>query len=253
MGMGGTLEYFSGLLSSGHNHKKKKKQLQTVELKVRMDCEGCENKVKKAASSMKGVQSVDVNRKQQKVTVIGYVEANKVLKKVRGTGKKAEFWPYVPYNISTQPYSAQSYDKKAPPGYVRKVEPSAENVAVIRQEEQYTNMFSDDNPNACSIMETQLFSTISMFPGMGMHGFFFLGNISGLRRHIYESKDGVWTELPWRKFLEFFSYLNPAHIVTDIDAQISIVLPVPEIDTPPIGLGKTSRTCSSNQNISSEI
>lgn len=52
--MGGTLEYFSGLLGSGHKHKKKK-QLQTVELKVRMDCEGCELKVKKALSSMRGL------------------------------------------------------------------------------------------------------------------------------------------------------------------------------------------------------
>lgn len=51
--MEGTLEYFSGLLSS--HKKKKRKQLQTVELKVRMDCEGCELKVKKALSSMKGV------------------------------------------------------------------------------------------------------------------------------------------------------------------------------------------------------
>ncbi|KAG8652422.1 hypothetical protein MANES_06G088001v8 [Manihot esculenta] len=46
MGVGGTLEYLSYLItSSGHKHKKKKKkQLQTVELKVRMDCDGCEER-----------------------------------------------------------------------------------------------------------------------------------------------------------------------------------------------------------------
>jgi hypothetical protein len=56
MGIGGTLEYLSGLLggSGGHGHYKKRKQLQTVELKVRMDCEGCELKVKSALSSLKG-------------------------------------------------------------------------------------------------------------------------------------------------------------------------------------------------------
>ncbi|KAK1308476.1 Heavy metal-associated isoprenylated plant protein 26 [Acorus calamus] len=113
--MGGTLEYISGILGSGHKHKKKKKkQLQTVELKVRMDCDGCELKVKNALSSMKGVQSVDINKKQQKVTVTGYVEANKVLKKAKSTGKKAEIWPYVPYNLVSHPYIAQAYDKKAP-------------------------------------------------------------------------------------------------------------------------------------------
>jgi hypothetical protein len=49
------LEYLSDLVSSGHHHlKKKKKQLQTVELKVRMDCDGCELKVKKTLSSLSG-------------------------------------------------------------------------------------------------------------------------------------------------------------------------------------------------------
>lgn len=54
MGVGGTLEYLSDLV--GNTHKlKKKKQLQTVELKVRMDCDGCELKVKNALSSLSGM------------------------------------------------------------------------------------------------------------------------------------------------------------------------------------------------------
>lgn len=152
MGVGETLEFISELMGTGHTHKKKKKALQTVELKVRMDCEGCELKVKKALSSLSGVHSVEINRKQQKVTVTGYVDANKVLKKAKSTGKKTEIWPYVPYNLVAHPYAAQSYDKKAPPGYVRKLENTAVNASVTRYEDPYTTMFSDDNPNACSIM-----------------------------------------------------------------------------------------------------
>lgn len=166
MGVGGTIEYLSDLFGGGHSHHhKKKKQFQTVELKVRMDCDGCELKVKKVLSSMKGVKSVEINRKQQKVTVSGYVEASKVLKKAKSTGKKAEIWPYVPYNLVSQPYTAQAYDKKAPPGYVRYVETPAFTSSssslsthggggggAYRQEDQITNMFSDDNPNSCSIM-----------------------------------------------------------------------------------------------------
>ncbi|KAG6504464.1 heavy metal-associated isoprenylated plant protein 23-like [Zingiber officinale] len=148
--MGGTLDYFSSLLTAGHRHRKRK-QFQTVELKVRMDCEGCELKVKNALSSMRGVQSVEINRKHYKVTVTGYVEPNKVLKRVQATGKKAEIWPYVPYNLVAQPYAAQTYDKKAPPGYVRNVEFVASSNQV-RAEDQFTNLFSDDNPNACSVM-----------------------------------------------------------------------------------------------------
>lgn len=55
MGVGGTLEYLSDLMGSGYQQrKKKKKQFQTVELKVRMDCDGCELKVKNALSSLSG-------------------------------------------------------------------------------------------------------------------------------------------------------------------------------------------------------
>lgn len=99
-----------------------------------------------------GVNSVEINRKQQKVTVTGYVEPNKVLKKAKSTGKKAEIWPYVPYSLVAQPYAAQAYDKKAPPGYVRNVEYSAPTGTVTRYEDPYITMFSDDNPNACSVM-----------------------------------------------------------------------------------------------------
>ena len=53
MGIEGTLEYLSDLLSRTRK-RKKKKQIQTVALKVRMDCEGCERKVKKVLSGVKG-------------------------------------------------------------------------------------------------------------------------------------------------------------------------------------------------------
>lgn len=44
---------FSFMSKSDHKHMKRK-QLQTVDLKVKMDCDGCELKVKKALSSLSG-------------------------------------------------------------------------------------------------------------------------------------------------------------------------------------------------------
>ncbi|KAG8373333.1 hypothetical protein BUALT_Bualt11G0013300 [Buddleja alternifolia] len=100
-----------------------------------------------------GVKSVEINRKQQKVTVTGYIEQSKVLKKAKSTGKKAEIWPYVPYNLVAQPYAPAAYDKKAPPGFVRKVDnPQTTSATIISYQDPYVTMFSDDNPNACSIM-----------------------------------------------------------------------------------------------------
>ncbi|XP_023511980.1 heavy metal-associated isoprenylated plant protein 23-like [Cucurbita pepo subsp. pepo] len=155
MGVGGSLEYGSEhyLMCISHKRYNKHHQLQTVELKVAMDCDGCELKVKKALSSLRGVKSVKINRKQLKVTVTGYVEASKVLKKAKSTGKKAEIWPYVPYNLVAHPYAAPAYDKKAPPGYVRNVVDNAVASSAVKFEDpSFVTMFSDDNPNACSIM-----------------------------------------------------------------------------------------------------
>ncbi|KAF2302071.1 hypothetical protein GH714_032316 [Hevea brasiliensis] len=71
-----------------------------VEVKVRIDCEGCERKVRRAVEGMKGVKQVDVERKANKLTVVGYVEPSKVVARVaHRTGKKAELWPYVPYDV----------------------------------------------------------------------------------------------------------------------------------------------------------
>ncbi|KAI9169108.1 hypothetical protein LWI28_007066 [Acer negundo] len=130
--------------------RKKRKAMQTAEIKVKMDCDGCERRVRNAVCSMKGAKTVEVNRKQSRVTVTGYVDPNKVLKRVKNTGKRAEFWPYVPYNLVAYPYVAQAYDKKAPAGYVKNVfqalpSPNA-------PDEKFTTLFSDENPNACSIM-----------------------------------------------------------------------------------------------------
>lgn len=94
-----------------------------------------------------GVKTVEINRKQNRVTVSGYIEPNKVLKRViNKTGKRAELWPYIPCNAVQYPHLSQVYDKKAPPGYVRNLQ------TLPMPEEAITYLFSDDNPNACSIM-----------------------------------------------------------------------------------------------------
>lgn len=99
-----------------------------------------------------GVRTVDVNRKQHRVTVSGFVDPNKVLKRVKSTGKRAEFWPYIPYNLVQQPYVAQVYDKKAPAGFVRNVTHHQTVLMHNAADEGITHLFSDDNPNACSVM-----------------------------------------------------------------------------------------------------
>ncbi|KAK6152848.1 hypothetical protein DH2020_012487 [Rehmannia glutinosa] len=144
----GALHYLA-ILCPATSTRSKRKSMQTVEIKVKMDCDGCERRVKNAVKNIRGVKTVEVNRKQSRVTVSGFVDPNKVLKRVTNTGKRAEFWPYIPYNRVQNPHISQVYDKKAPAGYVKNVQtvPMAN-----ATEETITYLFSDDNPNACSIM-----------------------------------------------------------------------------------------------------
>ncbi|ESR35831.1 hypothetical protein WN944_028491 [Citrus x changshan-huyou] len=153
----GVVDHFSDYFDCSHGSSKlkKRRQLQTVEVKVRIDCEGCERKVKRAVEGMKGVKQVDVERKANKVTVVGYVEPSKVVSRIaHRTGKKAEIWPYVPYDVVAHPYAPGVYDRKAPAGYVRRADdPQVSQIARASSfEVRYTTAFSDENTQACAIM-----------------------------------------------------------------------------------------------------
>ncbi|XP_049383192.1 heavy metal-associated isoprenylated plant protein 21-like [Solanum stenotomum] len=147
----GVLDYLSIFCTvTSTRRRTKRRPLQTVEIKVKMDCDGCERRVKNAVRRMKGVKTVEVIRKQHRVIVSGYVDPARVLNRIKSTGKRAEMWPYIPYNLVSYPYVAQAYDKKAPSGFVKNVPQAL--ITPNATEERITHLFSDDNPNACSIM-----------------------------------------------------------------------------------------------------
>lgn len=96
-----------------------------------------------------------MNRKQQRVTVIGIVDPHKVLRRAQSTGKKAELWPrnhrpsYDDNSAAVTAHygavgAAQAHDRWAPSPYRR----NADAIGA----EQITSLFSDENPNACSVM-----------------------------------------------------------------------------------------------------
>ncbi|CAM6024799.1 unnamed protein product [Sphagnum balticum] len=68
-------------------------EVKTVVLKVVMHCEGCASSVKRAVARIPGVTSYTIDFPAQKVTVIGNVKPDEVLRRVAKTGKHATFWP----------------------------------------------------------------------------------------------------------------------------------------------------------------
>ncbi|KAJ6822667.1 heavy metal-associated isoprenylated plant protein 30-like isoform X1 [Iris pallida] len=149
-------------INNSNNHKSMGKgrplSLQTVELKVRMCCTGCERVVKNAILKLRGVDSVEVDLALEKVTVTGYVDRNKVLKEVRRSGKKAEFWPNPDQPLfftTADDYFHDEESFRESYNYWRhgyNGDKHGRIPAHHRGEDRVSNMFNDDDVNACSIM-----------------------------------------------------------------------------------------------------
>ncbi|KAI5017772.1 heavy metal-associated isoprenylated plant protein 44-like [Hordeum vulgare subsp. vulgare] len=137
--------------------------LQTVELKVRMCCDGCERAVMQSLVNLRGVDSVEVDAGTGRVRVTGYVERGKVLREVRRrSGKKAEFWPSggTPLRFASpggcfgggggEPYrDSYSYQRR---GYGDGGDRHGRTRRPARGGDAVSNMFNDDDVNACAIM-----------------------------------------------------------------------------------------------------
>ncbi|CAL5069561.1 unnamed protein product [Urochloa decumbens] len=70
----------------------RKIEAQYVEMKVPLYSYGCDKKIKKALSNLKGIHSVQVDYQQQKVTVWGICNREDVLAAVRKKRRAARFW-----------------------------------------------------------------------------------------------------------------------------------------------------------------
>ncbi|KAI5396877.1 copper transport protein ATX1 [Lathyrus oleraceus] len=112
---------------------------QTVVLKVTMSCQGCSGAVKRVLEKMEGVESFDIDMKEQKVTVKGNVKAEQVYETVSKTGKKTAFW-VEPENKPTETTATteiEPVDKPAETAPVVSAEPEnkpAETAPVVSAE-----------------------------------------------------------------------------------------------------------------------
>ncbi|KAI3414805.1 HMA domain-containing protein [Psidium guajava] len=161
-------------------------------MQVHMDCAGCEDKIRKALQKLEGVDEIDIDMGMQKVTVMGWATQEKVLlKAVKKTGRRAEFWPfpYDPEIINFDPqnyyyhnntnhnhykhndnyyfhqpnYTRRSYELPTMPSpfpyYYKQGYTSNDDYGYFHHsppptmvDYQASSMFSDENPHACSIM-----------------------------------------------------------------------------------------------------
>ncbi|KAL1812192.1 hypothetical protein DCAR_0624389 [Daucus carota subsp. sativus] len=81
----------------------KEGDIKKVELNVSVHCcDGCKKKVKKILRKTEGVLNVEIDTVEPKVTVLGNVEPQKLIKKLLKVGKQAEIWSYNDQNATKE-------------------------------------------------------------------------------------------------------------------------------------------------------
>ncbi|CAN6235542.1 unnamed protein product [Urochloa humidicola] len=126
-----------------------------IELKVYMHCDACERKVRRTINKVEGVETVEIDREENKVTVTGDFEPEKVVKKIKKkTGKKAEI--LIPEEdeaeeegVGQEPYVPYYYDN--PVLYPEDADVPDE-FRSYKQESWNLHYFDDENAQACMVM-----------------------------------------------------------------------------------------------------
>ncbi|ERN09826.1 heavy metal-associated isoprenylated plant protein 7 [Amborella trichopoda] len=152
--------------------KKEEPVVILVVLKVHMHCEACAQEIRKRIMKMKGIELADPDLKSQQVIVKGVFDPPKLVEYVyKRTGKHAVIVKQDPAPAKKEENTEKDQkkeepEKKEPEKKEEKKEEKVveeETVAEIKKNEvfypQYTieyvhapQIFSDENPNACSIM-----------------------------------------------------------------------------------------------------
>ncbi|KMT18630.1 hypothetical protein BVRB_2g027590 [Beta vulgaris subsp. vulgaris] len=90
--------------------------METVVLKVNVNCHGCRLKVKKILKKIEGVYAVNVDAEQQRVIVKGIADSATIIKKLARSGKHAELWsPKSQHPDLNQEQFSQGKSKKKTP------------------------------------------------------------------------------------------------------------------------------------------
>ncbi|CAL4955463.1 unnamed protein product [Urochloa decumbens] len=83
-----------------------------TELHVRMDCHGCEHKIRKTLCAIDGVSEVHIDQANHKITVVGMVDPERIVKAIRKTKRVPTIFAHTDPAAEAQPPPAEG---EAPP------------------------------------------------------------------------------------------------------------------------------------------
>ncbi|KAL5200212.1 hypothetical protein ABZP36_021415 [Zizania latifolia] len=112
-----------------------------VEMQMNIDCDGCEDNVRKALLRLQGVDYVFMDRTRGKVTVTGSTSQKKVLRAARRKGRLAVLWPSA-YDTEHHYRHHAYYAQPQPAAYYHYHHHQAKPVAVEHAHHYYEQQYS---------------------------------------------------------------------------------------------------------------
>ncbi|KAJ8528792.1 hypothetical protein K7X08_030436 [Anisodus acutangulus] len=87
-----------------------------TEIQVRMDCNGCVQKIKKALHGIHGIHDLYIDFPQQKITIVGSADPEKIVKAIKKTRKSAIVCSHIEQaDPPTEPEEPAPAESEAPP------------------------------------------------------------------------------------------------------------------------------------------
>ncbi|KAK9289154.1 hypothetical protein L1049_017627 [Liquidambar formosana] len=97
--------------SSDHDIAQKPR---VTEIQLRIDCNGCVQKIKKALNGINGIYDITIDFPQQKLTIIGWADPEKILKAIKKTRKIATICVHSEPTVPAAPPTEQAPEGGAP-------------------------------------------------------------------------------------------------------------------------------------------
>ncbi|XP_047167693.1 heavy metal-associated isoprenylated plant protein 7-like [Vigna umbellata] len=136
----------------------------TVVLKIRMHCEACAQAIQKRIRKIKGVESVETDLANDQVIVKGVIDPAKLVDNVyKRTKKQASIVKEEEKKVEEKKEEEKKEEKKVEEENKEQEEEEEDNKTEIKRSEYWPaknyidyaydpEIFSDENPNACSVM-----------------------------------------------------------------------------------------------------
>ncbi|RCV23644.1 hypothetical protein SETIT_5G023600v2 [Setaria italica] len=111
-----------------------------TELHVRMDCHGCEHKIRKTLRAIDGISEVYIDQANHKITVVGMADPERIVKAIRKTKRVPTIFSHTDPSAEAQPPPAEGEASPpadppadAPPAEAAPSEPTPETKEVAKE------------------------------------------------------------------------------------------------------------------------